>query len=1047
MAIPVGPNDIWSFLAPFIARQEAREGDHISAFTPSWNPAIYNDPLNANVGGDASSSPRSSRYQTTSYACSIPSTARRSSDSSNCSSHAWSRPQHSDRASSVGQSTAPSDRPLFQQQFAIPDPNAHNANPADNYVLWCEFRDLLGCDVTFRGDDESPWIEHHLQHLNHKPPARLSCWFCDDTHFAVSDYNGFDAGVNYEQRMQHVKGHIDFDYATPNMQRPDFRMIEYLYRRLKVLDKQTYELAIQYTELPPSLQLPEDDSGHYRDVVPKRQEDRYVEYVYHDLQKEAREQRREATKKHQSSSVSEPWAASVSEPWAASVSKQWEARHFDPIAPVKSSFMRQLDMQEFSDFDSERSPTWTEGASVFDESVSGSGHISSRPSSVSHVRTSHRRETTKGLPALFDVDDSDPFDDPDDPGHPDDPRNPDTPGDSNDPECDSVSGVSKSVKSSSGLEYRRRYGVPLIVSHRAGGVDLYESDGHKSHFRVSAARPRGEDNGHDPFRTRGPDWVISSDPPRSRFPRHKTQPRSRSASGSPVASVSPAPTSPTPVMSQDSMDSELYSLSDDSESISSLAPDEPTRGILVGIADRLVRDFYFRRTYLPREVPQGSNAAGRGYSHGSSGHASSSGQGSGASGPPKRKNMYDGKGKGKATEDDEEEDQQNRDKRARITEPDTGTGPTLACPFWKDGPYGKHRSCYKFTLRRIRDVKQHLARKHTPTLYCQTCFEIYDNEDLLFAHVDLRRCQRVPGRRLDGIDPHTDRVLRRRANPAHSIEEQWFTLWDVLFPGKRRPFSPYIDESLSTDLRNFSEYFQNHSDDALDEMIPLLRESNGETRQSEEEIRARLRRILILGMNRIFEDFTLTQARPPFASPLLVPVSLPPSIDELASDTMVLSNETMGPLHTEHEEQLDHVIRDDRHHVLARYASHPLETMTPLDQDIPGDSETNSGDNDSVPGGATPPDEEDTNIFSAPEEWTMGLGMVANCSPRLPDISTWDGGFNLPPGLARGLHEGNMVLLETAVAETHFGGFINSEGEFQDQLFDGDGFGNFNLPM
>jgi hypothetical protein len=53
----------------------------------------------------------------------------------------------------------------------------------------------------------------------------------------------------------------------------------------------------------------------------------------------------------------------------------------------------------------------------------------------------------------------------------------------------------------------------------------------------------------------------------------------------------------------------------------------------------------------------------------------------------------------------------------------------------------KHRSCCVKQLSRIRDVKQHLSRRHTPDRYCQRCLETnFADEQSLDRHVNLNTC-------------------------------------------------------------------------------------------------------------------------------------------------------------------------------------------------------------------------------------------------------------------------------------------------------------------
>lgn len=169
------------------------------------------------------------------------------------------------------------------------------------------------------------------------------------------------------------------------------------------------------------------------------------------------------------------------------------------------------------------------------------------------------------------------------------------------------------------------------------------------------------------------------------------------------------------------------------------------------------------------------------------------------------------KGKGSEGEQDGDDDTpRNPDKRRRTTDCEPASHRTLACPFWKYNPYTKYRSCGTYTLKRIRDVKQHLTRRHMPTLYCQVCYVIFQERDRLEEHIETRSCRRTPGSKLDGISPTTDRILRGRSNPKLSTEQQWFDIWNFLFPDKPRPFSSYNDPVLSAHIGDFREYWQNH---------------------------------------------------------------------------------------------------------------------------------------------------------------------------------------------------------------------------------------------
>lgn len=127
---------------------------------------------------------------------------------------------------------------------------------------------------------------------------------------------------------------------------------------------------------------------------------------------------------------------------------------------------------------------------------------------------------------------------------------------------------------------------------------------------------------------------------------------------------------------------------------------------------------------------------------------------------------------------------------------------TLACPFLKkDSTH--HGDCSKYRLKRIRDVKQHLARKHQMPMYCPLCMVTFPDEDHRDAHVRNASCAPSQKGKPEGITEGQKRALSRKAPANQSSEDQWYGMWDILFPGHPRPSSPYIDSAL---LRNAFVY-------------------------------------------------------------------------------------------------------------------------------------------------------------------------------------------------------------------------------------------------
>ena len=184
---------------------------------------------------------------------------------------------------------------------------------------------------------------------------------------------------------------------------------------------------------------------------------------------------------------------------------------------------------------------------------------------------------------------------------------------------------------------------------------------------------------------------------------------------------------------------------------------------------------------------------------------------------------------------------------------------SLACPYLKFDPI-KHRSCCAKQLSRIRDVKQHLSRRHTPERYCQRCLETnFPDEQSLDRHINLNTCPLKDRALLEGLSHQQQRQLSRKSNPNLSEEDQWFAIWEItfpktLFPGLRRPISAYMDTGLSMDMRLFREYCSNHGPSTLTEQIESDPAWSGSEITAEQR-RVYLERVIVQGINSLFEGY------------------------------------------------------------------------------------------------------------------------------------------------------------------------------------------------
>lgn len=133
-----------------------------------------------------------------------------------------------------------------------------------------------------------------------------------------------------------------------------------------------------------------------------------------------------------------------------------------------------------------------------------------------------------------------------------------------------------------------------------------------------------------------------------------------------------------------------------------------------------------------------------------------------------------------------------------------GSNVVFACPFQKFDPH-KYHKCLKYRLNRIKDVKQHIYRQHTQQpYYCARCYEIFTTRDDRDEHSRRADCKTRHPPRFEGINDDQRNELKKSSPRGKPLQEQWFEVWEVVFPGCQRPQSAFIG--------NYVE-----------EMVPLLR--------------------------------------------------------------------------------------------------------------------------------------------------------------------------------------------------------------------------------
>lgn len=176
---------------------------------------------------------------------------------------------------------------------------------------------------------------------------------------------------------------------------------------------------------------------------------------------------------------------------------------------------------------------------------------------------------------------------------------------------------------------------------------------------------------------------------------------------------------------------------------------------------------------------------------------------------PHRRNLANDDGEDNLEDNGDVEDAGSR-KRSQPDPPNL----TLACPFFKKDRRA-HGSCCGKKLTRIRDVKQHLKRRHYMPIYCPICNLTFTDEMARDSHTIERSCEMGKFPRPEGINVRQQSELGRRASRQLSEEAQWYAIFQILFPDHPLPASAYIDISLLDSANAYQDFVATRGPDIL----------------------------------------------------------------------------------------------------------------------------------------------------------------------------------------------------------------------------------------
>lgn len=307
-----------------------------------------------------------------------------------------------------------------------------------------------------------------------------------------------------------------------------------------------------------------------------------------------------------------------------------------------------------------------------------------------------------------------------------------------------------------------------------------------------------------------------------------------------------------------SLDSDMLSISSgDSDSVRSLDPEDPLTSVINVISHRILGKY--KESQGVRSKPQSEHTGKSGLADTSDNSSMSRAISQSHSMTACRTGKRDRPG---GEDEDYDEDgfrKPPRPTKRRARSPSTPCDKMLACPFWKLDSQA-HRPCFHRKNKRISDVKLHLSRKHRlPAMdYCQRCWTAFESEAQKKEHLRdplSQGCEYNPAARPVGIDNNMAAALHKKSNPSLSTKDQWFAIWDIAFPDKPRPSSPYINDTLSEDATQLQEVILSQWPSVLASII----DEAGRRNVSVDEGNIGQEQLIRATLNQLLDDFLVEQ--------------------------------------------------------------------------------------------------------------------------------------------------------------------------------------------
>ncbi|KAI0548169.1 hypothetical protein F4679DRAFT_585735 [Xylaria curta] len=258
----------------------------------------------------------------------------------------------------------------------------------------------------------------------------------------------------------------------------------------------------------------------------------------------------------------------------------------------------------------------------------------------------------------------------------------------------------------------------------------------------------------------------------------------------------------------------------------------------------------------------------------------------------------------------------------------------LACPFYKMDPW-KFDRCLTYKLTKMSYVKQHLLRHHdAPRCNCSVYQHPLSNKAERDCHTGSQDCQQSQYT-VYVMTAKQKREIQRAAGRKITCEGKWYQVWSILFPGAKKPDSPYVKGHYFAEvLSSIKAFYHSSGSHIMEETFQAMKNADT-SREAFDELLKKIEHQVLTQSSRLGPSFHFDSSIETEGADRRV-ARRSPSVESLSTN----NNEPLSLFSTLDDNSLisdssSSVIIDDKQEALAPRNSLGMLPCYPEPQEVP----------------------------------------------------------------------------------------------------------------